>query len=206
MSGISPIARYELPPSTSLPAPRVGWQIDMQRSALLIHDMQQYFLKPFDSEFRNTLTRNCAKVRDRFTGAGAPVFYTAQPGGMSDADRGLLKDFWGPGMRVDPTDREIVEGLSPRMQDTVLTKWRYSAFFKSDLLREMRQQGRSQLVICGVYGHVGILATALESFANDIETFLVADAIGDFSLQEHRMMLEYASGRCAVVLAAEDVT
>ena len=57
----------------------------------------------------------------------------------------------------------------------------------------MRGHGRDQLVICGVYAHVGILMTAHEGFSNDIQTFLVADAIADFSADFHRMALEYAA-------------
>jgi len=32
---------------------------------------------------------------------GVPVAYTMQPGSMTDDEGGLLKDFWGPGMRAD---------------------------------------------------------------------------------------------------------
>lgn len=131
--------------------------------------------------------------------------YTAQPGRMTDEQRGLLKDFWGPGMRTDPADREVVPELAPTEEDWVLTKWRYSAFFRSDLLDRMRAAGRDQLVLCGVYAHVGVLATALEAFTNDIQTFLAADALGDFSEAHHRLALDYAAQRCAVVLPSTEV-
>ncbi|MNJ60933.1 putative isochorismatase [compost metagenome] len=69
----------------------------------------------------------------------------------------------------------------------------------------MREAGRDQLIICGVYAHVGVLFTAVEAFTNDIQTFLVADAVSDFSEKYHRMALEYAAQRCAVVCTTEDV-
>ena len=67
--------------------------------------------------------------------------YTAQPGGMTGEERGLLRDFWGPGMRVDPPTREVVAQLAPGRGDWVFTKWRYSAFFSTDLLERMRRTG-----------------------------------------------------------------
>ena len=69
----------------------------------------------------------------------------------------------------------------------MLTKWRYSAFYRSDLLERMRAAGRDQLILCGVYAHVGVLTTALEAFSHDIQPFLVADALGDFTEADHRL-------------------
>lgn len=205
MPGIAPIAAYPLPTTGELPSNTAPWRLEPDRAVLLVHDMQRYFLAPFPPAVRDPLLRHTVQLRERCTGLGVPVFFTAQPGGMTEQQRGLLKDFWGPGMRVDPVDRQIVDELAPRAADRVLTKWRYSAFFRSDLLAQMREQGRDQLILCGVYAHVGVLMTAVEAFTNDIQTFLVADAVGDFSAERHRMALDYAAGRCSVVTTTEEV-
>ena len=106
-----------------------------------------------------------------------------------------------PGCGVDPADRAVVDPNWRRTPgDWQFTKWRYSAFFRSELRDQMREAGRDQLIICGVYAHVGVLATAVEALSHDIQAFLVADAIADFSAGYHRMALEYAAGRCAVVV------
>lgn len=205
MPGIPPIAHYRLPALGDFPPSVASWTIDPARAVLLIHDMQRYFLRPLPSGMAGELVQNVAGLRDRCRAAGMPIAYTAQPGGMSEKDRGLLKDIWGPGMRVDPVDREIVEPLTPEPGDWIFTKWRYSAFHRSDLLEQLRESGRDQLVICGVYAHVGVLMTAVDAFTNDIETFLVADAIADFSEEHHRRTLRYAADCCAVVLSAKAV-
>jgi isochorismate hydrolase len=133
------------------------------------------------------------------------VAYTAQPGSMTESERGLLADFWGPGMRKDPADRAVVDALAPRADDWLLTKWRYSAFHNSPLLKRMRAAGRDQLIICGVYAHVGVLMTAVEAFTHDIQPFLVADAVADFDERYHRLALDYAAERCAMVVTAKEV-
>ncbi len=205
-AGIPPIAAYPMPGIGDLPRNTADWTVDADRAVLLVHDMQRYFLKPIPAEGPgDALLDNAALLRARCVAAGIPVAYTAQPGGMDPAQRGLLADFWGPGMRVDPVDREIVEPLAPRPQDWLLTKWRYSAFFRTDLLQRMREEGRDQLVICGVYAHVGVLMSAVDAFTHDIQPFLVADAVADFSQRYHRSALEYAAERCAVVLTAKEV-
>ncbi|MER5933280.1 isochorismatase family protein [Streptomyces sp. NPDC002054] len=203
MTGIPPIPPYSLPAEGDLPPAVVSWKAEPDRSVLLVHDMQRYFLKPFPDPLRQELVRNAAHLRDRCAELGVPVAYTAQPGGMTDEERGLLKDFWGPGMRAEPADRQVVDALAPAEHDWQLTKWRYSAFFNTDLLQRMRAEGRDQLILCGVYAHVGVLATAVDAFTHDIQPFFVADATADFSEDYHRSALTYAAERCALVATTE---
>lgn len=207
MPGIPPIQPYPMPTAGDLPTNAAAWQADPDRAVLLVHDMQRYFLRQFpEGEAPGAdLVRNAARLREQAVAFGMPVAYTAQPGGMTDEQRGLLKDFWGSGMRVAPADREVVEPLAPGPDDWLLTKWRYSAFFRSDLLDRMRTHGRDQLILCGVYAHIGVLSTAVEAFTNDIETFLVADAVADFSEAYHRLALDYAAERCALVTTTKSV-
>ncbi|MBC2876990.1 MULTISPECIES: isochorismatase family protein [Streptomyces] len=199
---IPPIAPYPMPTPGSLPENTAGWTVDPRRAVLLVHDMQHYFLRPFPAGQSPAaeLVTNVAALRGAWAGAGAPVVYTAQPGGMTDEQRGLLKDIWGAGMPAGEEHRAVVPEVAPAEGDVVLTKWRPSAFCRTGLLDLMRRQERDQLVICGVYAHVGILMSAHEAFSNDIETFVVADAVADFTAGYHRMALEYAATRCAVVL------
>lgn len=206
MTGIPAIAPYPLPTAGDLPANTAGWQVDPARAVLLVHDMQRFFLAPLADPVRRQLLQQAVSLRGHLAAQDVPVAYTAQPGRMSEQDRGLLRDFWGPGMRTAPEDRQVPAELVPAVRDTVFTKWRYSAFFRSRLLAWMRAQHRDQLVLCGVYAHIGVLATAVEAFSHDIETFLVADAVADFSERHHRMALEYAAERCAVVVTTKEVT
>lgn len=205
MPGIPSITPYPMPTAADLPANTAGWSPDPERAVLLVHDMQRFFLRPFAeaSELSGALVRNCARLRERCASLGVPVAYTAQPGGMTPEQRGLLKDFWGPGMTVSPEDRRVVDELAPDSGDWALTKWRYSAFHRSGLLERMRSAGRDQLLLCGVYAHVGVLMTAVDAFTNDIQVFLAADAVADFTPGYHRLALDYTAQRCGVVALTE---
>lgn len=205
MPGIPLIESYPMPTVGALPANTARWRPEPGRAVLLIHDMQRYFLAALPDGLRGELVRNVTRLRDRSAALGVPVGYTAQPGDMTDTQRGLLRDFWGPGMRRTPEEQRVVDELAPRPGDWLFDKYRYSAFFRSDLLERMRAAGRDQLIICGVYAHVGVLATAVEAFTHDLQTFVVADATADFSADHHRLALEYAAQRCAVVLATPEV-
>lgn len=203
---MNPIAPYRMPGRSDLPAAAVSWRPDPERAVVLVHDMQRYFLRAFPAG-RSPLTDLLGNVTELLAAARTarvPVMYTAQPGGMSRKDRGLLNDFWGPGMSAEETDRGIVDDVAPEPGDTVLTKWRYSAFFRSDLEERLRRSGRDQLVVCGVYAHMGCLITACDAYSRDIQPFLVADALADLSLDDHLMALRYAADRCAVPLTTAD--
>ena len=187
---------------------RVNWRVDPARAALLVHDMQGYFVRAFELERDgqhlpdaqiNIAIANIRRLVDAAHAANIPVYYTAQPPRQNPADRRLLTDFWGDGLQDDENAR-ILDELAPTEADTVLTKWRYSAFVRSPLEEQLKDLGRDQLIIGGIYAHIGCLTTALEAFMRDIQPFMVADALADFTEKEHRMACEYASGRCARVL------
>ncbi|WP_280444875.1 isochorismatase family protein [Nocardia brasiliensis] len=205
--GIPDVISYEMPVPDEMPENIVDWKIEPRRSVLLIHDMQNYFLRPLragGSPYTELVT-NLTLLREACVRAGVAVVYTAQPGGMTPTERGLLRDVWGPGMTTDENDRAVVAELTPGPADLVSTKWRYSAFHGSGLLDRFRAMGRDQLIISGVYAHVGVLVTACESYSNDIETFLAADAVADFTREDHRMTLDYAAARCAMVQTTADL-
>lgn len=201
---IPTITDYPMPDPASFPANRTGWQPDPKRAVLLIHDMQRYFLRFYDAEgeLLQRLIANLGRLRGWARAHGVPVVYTAQPHEQPAGDRALLNDMWGPGLTVaEPDLQQVVAELSPDRDDIVLTKWRYSAFKRSDLLERMRALGRDQLVIGGVYAHIGCMVTAVDAFMSDIQPFLVGDAVADFSEAEHRMALRYVATRCGALVA-----
>ena len=206
MAGLPQIAPYPLPEPGEIPAARGPWQLEPGRAALLIHDMQNYFLRPYDRAASPLapVIGHIAALAAAARRSGIPVFYTAQVGNQDRRDRGLQADLWGPGMSADPAHQAITAELAPEPGDHVLVKHRYSAFQRSNLETLMRVRGRDQLMICGVYAHIGCLMTAAEAFQRDIEAFMIADALADFSRAEHDMALKWAAGRCGVALTSAD--
>jgi len=205
--GLPNIASYTLPRPHELPASKASWVLNPSRAALLIHDMQRYFVRPF-TPGAAPLVPVAESIRGLAAWArrsGVPVFYTAQDGDQDRRDRGLQADLWGRGMSASPDQQPILPDLAPQPGDTVLVKHRYSAFQRSNLEPLMRARGRDQLVVCGIYAHIGCLLTAAEAFMRDIEPFYVADAVADFSREKHDMALAYVAGTCGVVLTTAQV-
>ena len=193
---------YPLPRLADLPQPRAPWAPRRNRLALLVHDMQQYFCAPFpqgDAPLRD-VTANIARLLTTARMAGIPVFYTAQKGDQFPADRGLQRDLWGPGMSARPDHEAILAPLAPQAGDDVLVKHRYSAFQRSNLAELMRARGRDQLLVTGIYAHIGCLATAAEAFQRDIQPFPVCDAQADFDRARHDQAMGWIAACCGAPL------
>ena len=125
---------------------------------------------------------------------------------MTDQQRGLLKDFWGPGMSAEPGERAVVPELAPAPSDWSLIKWRYSAFLNPDLLARMRSAGRDQLILsrrvrtrrrAGQRRWRRSATTSSRSWS--------PTPLGDFTEADHRHTLAYAALCCAMVVLTEDV-
>lgn len=204
---IPELQAYALPIASDIPTNKVNWAIDPARAALLIHDMQDYFIRFWGDNcpMIEQVIANIAALRQYCKQHNIPVYYTAQPKEQSDADRALLNDMWGPGLTRSPEQQKVVEALTPDESDTVLVKWRYSAFHRSPLEEQLRACGRDQLIITGVYAHIGCMTTATDAFMRDIQPFMVADALADFTRDEHLMALNYVAGRSGRVLMTQDI-
>ena len=74
------IAPYDLPTESQLPAPRGPWQPQRDRLALLVHDMQRYFCRPFaqDDAPLAPATANMARLILGARAAGVPVITGAE--------------------------------------------------------------------------------------------------------------------------------
>jgi trans-2,3-dihydro-3-hydroxyanthranilic acid synthase len=203
---IPAIQPYPMPTEDDVPAGPLSFRPDPSRAVLLVHDLQRYFVERFPAGRSPVveLLRNVGRIRQAASALDIPVVYTAQPA-MGRAERGLLFDLWGAGIGTDPHRGAIVPeaGRSPR--DVVSPKTRYSAFHGSRLARTIASYGRDQLIVCGVFAHIGCLLTACDAYAHDLETFFVADAVADFDARRHLMAIDYAARLCAVTLTTRQL-
>ena len=114
---IPKLTAYALPTVADLPTNKVNWAFEPERAALLIHDMQEYFLNFWgeNSPMMAQVVANIARLRDYCKVHNIPVYYTAQPKEQSDDDRALLNDMTpavrhNDGLDYVPTDKKVLFG------------------------------------------------------------------------------------------------
>ncbi len=118
-------------------------------------------------------------------------------GDQDRRDRGLQADLWGPGMRRSADHEPIIEALAPQPGEHVLVKHRYSAFQRSNLETLMRVRGRDQLLVTGVYAHIGCTPPWSKPSSATSRRSSRPDAVADFSRADHDQALHWIAAPVA---------
>ena len=200
------IGAYALPGEEQLAKNKVTWPIIAHECALVIHDMQNFWLGFYEDA--SALLGNVVSLRRHCKALGMPVIYTEAEKPRNLAERALGLEMWGPGLGAEHLtnhDRAIASALAPSHDDYVVRKPRYSGFFKTDLEDILAKTNRKQIVLAGVFAHHGVLLTAADAYMRNIKVSLVTDATGDYSRQDHERALDYVAEVCGTLVTTQCV-
>lgn len=167
------------------------WELNSDRAVLLLHDYQEFFFRFLSNDLRKEIIESTNLVIDWAIKHQVPTVLSGQAGYRERLERGILRDLWGLGMSNEANDTDFVKGLRTIPNFHKILKQRYSAFASTNLENIMRADRRDQMVICGVYGAVGITATAFDCVNKDIQSFIVPDAMVDFSAETHENTVNF---------------
>jgi isochorismate hydrolase len=179
-------------------------RLEPEKAAMLIVDMQRYFLEPSSHAFvpsAPVITERLARLAGLFTTGGMPVFLTRH---LNDRGRpGMMGKWWS---EVIAGDNEL-SGICAELEGCgeVVVKERYDAFSGTVLERELRKRKIGQVVITGVMTHICCAATALSAFARGFEVFFPADGTATFNRLFHEAALLNLSHSCAYVTGTAEV-
>ena len=199
------IEYYEPPMEEALAANKVAWEADGRQAAVLIHDLQNYWIEPFERP--EPLIDRISWLRSVAHQTGMPVVFTGARPSLSDVDRGFATEMFGPGIGRNPgalaSDTQIIDALAPRTGDHIIAKLRYSAFFRTHLDQLLRSRGITQLLICGVYAHHGCMISAIDAYMHDYQVFFVTDALGDDDYESHLSATDYVAQVCGMITSTD---
>jgi len=150
---------------------------DLSRAALLLVDLQGFFLKPESHAYlpaAAAMVERLEQTAQAFRQAGNPVYWTRhahQPGEPARAMTAWWKDLLREG---DPLCL-----LDPRFEigplDLVLGKSTYNGFAGTALTTVLEERGVDTLVIGGVMTHLCVETTAREAFCRDFHAVVLLD-------------------------------
>lgn len=178
--------------------------LSRDHSALLILDMQRYFLEETSHAFipaANAIISGIARLIEAYSGEGLPVIFTRHFN--SEANAGMMARWWqGLIMEDDPLSEIIPQFDSSNYVE--IEKSQYDAFYQTRLEKILRQQAIDQVVICGVMTHLCCETTARSAFVRGFEVFFPIDGTASYNEAFHRAtLLNLAHGFAVPVLIDE---
>jgi ureidoacrylate peracid hydrolase len=168
-------------------------------TALLVIDMQNGFCHPdgsfatlgLDVSMCTAAIAGCAGLVEDARAAGVPVVYTRYVYRPDYRDGGVLVHDLMPDLATARSlaagswDAELVDELSPREDEFVVDKNRYSAFYGTGLEPILTSLGVRRLVVCGVTTNMCVETTVRDASQRDYLTFVVSDATGELDRARH---------------------
>jgi len=183
-------------------------QATREKAALLVIDMQRFFLDPESPTFicgGLAILPNIRKLIAGFREAGRPVIYTRHVHHPQRLDAGIM-GWWWQGMCVEGTpESEIHEDIAPLAHEKVVLKHRYSAFYNTDLETVLRCLRIEDLVISGVMTNMCCESTARGAYYRDYRVFFPADATGTINEEMHLASLLNLAFGFAFVTTTDDI-
>ncbi|MBN2417531.1 cysteine hydrolase [bacterium] len=178
--------------------------LDPGSCALLVLDMQRYFLEPESHAFvpsSPAIIDTVNRLKTLFIARGRPVIVTRH--GNREQGNTMMRRWWRDTILLDQ-DRAAISPLLDAAGCTVLDKEEYDAFYRTPLETLLHDTGTRQIVVTGVMTHLCCETTARSGFVHGFEVFFPADATATFSARFHRAsLINLAHGFAHICLAAD---
>jgi ureidoacrylate peracid hydrolase len=186
----------------SVPARPEPVEVDVARTALIVVDMQNAFLKKggmFDlfgwdsAHFNAPVVERHQKLIPACRAAGIKIVYLkmsydadySNSGGPESPnwhkEVGLVMmrrnpEYWGRFVTEGTWDEEIIDELAPQQGDSVVRKHRYSGFAGTQLDHVLKSYGIKYCIYSGLTCNTCVESTLRDGFFLDYWPILVADA------------------------------
>jgi isochorismate hydrolase len=178
--------------------------IEWDHPALLVLDMQEYFLSPDSHAFvpsAPAILPGILDLIDAFTRANTPVIFTRHLNTPDDA--GMMARWWRDLLTRDHPHAGLVKPLAVKAR-TVIEKSQYDAFHQTDLDRRLRTAGITDVVVTGVMTHLCCETTARSAFMHGYRVWFAADGTASYNADFHLAALRSLShGFAAPVYISE---
>jgi len=190
------------------PYNRHNLKLNSSKSALLVIDMQNFFLNTDSPTFTCgglAVLPNVKRLISAFRDANRPVIYTKHVHHPSGIDAGIMQ-WWWDGMCIEGSpESEIHPDIVPLPYEKIINKHRYSAFYNTDLETVLRCLKVEDIVITGVMTNMCCESTARDAYYRDYRVFFPADGTGTINEEMHFGSLLNLSFGFAKINAADEI-
>lgn len=174
-------------------------------SALLVLDMQGYFLNPDSHAYipsAAAILPGLKALARAYAAQDLPIVFTQHVNTPDNA--GKMSTWW----------RELIKPEEPRAailpdfdlsQGIVLKKEQYDAFYQTPLEEILKEKGVRQVVIGGVMTHLCCETTARSAFMRGFDVFFLIDGTATYHRDFHRASLMNLAHGFATLVTVEEL-
>ncbi|MDG1990313.1 MAG: isochorismatase family protein [Dehalococcoidia bacterium] len=123
------------------------------------------------------------------------------------ADQNLLFAKKAPALLDSTSDSylsDIVDSLQPLQNETIIEKKQASAFFQTNLHELLIQDNIDTVIMTGCTTSGCVRASAVDCISLNLRPIIVADCVGDRSLESHELSLFEMNSKYADVVLKKD--
>ncbi len=184
-------------------------ELNLTKTALMVIDMQKFFLDPESPTYTcggEAIIPNVKNLIGAFRRANSPIIYTKHVHHPDNLDAGIM-GWWWEGMCLEGSpESEIHDELTPLPNEKVVQKHRYSAFYNTDLETILRCLKIEDIVITGIMTNMCCESTARDAYYRDYRVFFPADSTGSINERMHLASLLNLAFGFAYITTADKIT
>lgn len=176
-----------------------------QSSALLVLDMQDYFLSESSHAFIPSAAEIIPQINtlvQEFSEHNLPVIFTKN---INTADNaGMMSKWWKDLITESNPLSEISKDIK-FANGIIINKSQYDAFYETELNNILTKNGVKRIVITGVMTHLCCETTARTAFVKGYEVFFPVNGTAAYNEKFHLASLANLSHGFAVPVLTEDL-
>jgi bifunctional isochorismate lyase/aryl carrier protein len=176
-----------------------------ERSALLIIDMQKYFLESSSRAYipsAETILPGVKKLISIYSKKSLPVIFTLHSN--TKENEGMMGKWWPKLLCEGSPESNIVSELEVP-EGIVIEKNQYDAFYNTNLEKILQEKNISQVIICGVMTNVCCETTARSAFVRGFEVFFTVDGTATYNEDHHMSTLMNLSYGFAIPVLLDEL-
>ena len=180
---------------------------DIQKAALIIVDMQEFFLNPESHAYlpaAEAIIEPIKKLQNEFKKNKRLVVFTKHGLNAETEDSTIMDRWWGDSLKI--TDPQAKIDTRFEIKDAVvLEKNTYDCFKDTSLYNILVENTCEQIIIAGVATHLCCETTARSAFCYDFEVFLPIDCLATYTEELHLNTLKAASHGFGVPVTSNEL-
>jgi len=183
---------------------RDGVRVDPSRTALIIGDMQNDFVKEGGTLVVPSAEGTIPAIRrllDLARDSGMRVVFIQDTHRDGDPEW----EIWGEHCREESWGWQVVDEFAPREDEATVRKPRYDAFYGTQLEHLLRLWGVNTLIICGTVANICVHYTASSAAMRWFNVIVPKDCISSFNDFDMEASLSQTASLLGEVTSSGDI-